>query len=196
VRQQSKLLRVLETGEIERVGSSKSRRVNVRVISATNADLRAACQSGQFREDLLFRLNTVEIHIPPLRERREDIATLALHFLKRYAERYRRPVQGLEKGTVQALMQYSWPGNVRELEHTMERAVLMARGTELAPADLGLVQQKQQSSPNLEELSIESVESILIRKALQRYHGNVSQAAEALGLSRGALYRRMEKYGL
>jgi DNA-binding NtrC family response regulator len=196
VRQQSKLLRVLETGEIERVGSSKSRRVNVRVISATNADLRAACLSGQFREDLLFRLNTVEIHIPPLRERREDIATLALHFLKRYAERYRRPVQGLEKGTVQALMQYSWPGNVRELEHTMERAVLMARGNELQPADLGLVQLKQQSSPNLEELSIESVESILIRKALQRYHGNVSQAAEALGLSRGALYRRMEKYGL
>ncbi len=196
VRQQAKLLRVLETGEIERVGSSKSRRVNVRVISATNADLRAACQSGQFREDLLFRLNTVEIHIPPLRDRREDIAALALHFLKRYSERYRRGVQGLEKGTVQALMQYSWPGNVRELEHTMERAVLMARGNEIAPADLGLVQQKQQSSPNLEELSIESVESILIRKALQRYHGNVSQAAEALGLSRGALYRRMEKYGL
>ncbi|HEX8925330.1 MAG TPA: sigma 54-interacting transcriptional regulator, partial [Terriglobales bacterium] len=197
VRQQSKLLRVLETGEIERVGSSKSRRVNVRVISATNADLRAACTSGQFREDLLFRLNTVEIHIPPLRERREDIAALALHFLKRYSERYRRPVQGLEKGTVQALMQYSWPGNVRELEHTMERAVLMARGNELQPADLGLVQStKQQSNPNLEELSIESVESILIRKALQRYHGNVSQAAEALGLSRGALYRRMEKYGL
>ena len=196
VRQQSKLLRVLETGEIERVGSSKSRRVNVRVISATNADLRAACASGQFREDLLFRLNTVEIHIPPLRERREDIAALALHFLKRYAERYRRPVQGLEKGTLQALMQYSWPGNVRELEHTMERAVLMARGNELQPADLGLVQQKQQNSPNLEELSIESVESILIRKALQRYHGNVSQAAEALGLSRSALYRRLQRYGL
>jgi DNA-binding NtrC family response regulator len=196
VRQQAKLLRVLETGEIERVGSSKSRRVNVRVISATNADLRAACLAGQFREDLLFRLNTVEIHIPPLRERREDIAALALHFLKRYAERYRRPVHGLEKGTVQALMQYNWPGNVRELDHTMERAVLMARGNELQPADLGLVQQKQQNNPNLEELSIESVESILIRKALQRYHGNVSQAAEALGLSRGALYRRMEKYGL
>lgn len=196
VRQQSKLLRVLETGEIERVGSSKSRKVNVRVISATNADLRAASASGQFREDLLFRLNTVEIHIPPLRERREDIAALALHFLKRYDERYRREVQGLEKGAVQALMQYSWPGNVRELEHTMERAVLMARGNEIVAADLGLVQQKQQASPNLEELSIESVESILIRKALQRYHGNVSQAAEALGLSRGALYRRMEKYGL
>ncbi|HEY3927241.1 MAG TPA: sigma-54 dependent transcriptional regulator [Candidatus Koribacter sp.] len=196
VRQQAKLLRVLETGEIERVGASKSRKVNVRVISATNADLRVAVSSGQFREDLLFRLNTVEIHIPPLRERREDIAALALHFLKRYAERYRRPVEGLDKSTVQALMQYSWPGNVRELEHTMERAVLMARGNELQPADLGLVQQKQQNSPNLEELSIESVESILIRKALQRYHGNVSQAAEALGLSRGALYRRMEKYGL
>src|ERR1039458_478390 len=136
LRQQAKLLRVLEAGEIERVGSSRSRRVNVRVLSATNSDLRAACLAGQFREDLLFRLNTVEIHIPPLRERREDIAALALHFLKRYAERYRRPVHGLEKGTVQALMQYNWAGNVRELGHTMERAVLMCRTDEIQPADL------------------------------------------------------------
>jgi len=194
-RQQAKLLRVLETGEIERVGSSRTKSVNVRVVSATNADLQAACESGQFREDLLFRLNTVEIKLPPLRERREDIAALAVHFLSRYAARYRRDLQGFDPAALQVLMQYSWPGNVRELEHTLERAVLMCRTREIQPADLGLNTQRPQSQ-NMEELSLEAVEGILIRKALQRFHGNVSQAAEALGLSRGALYRRMEKYGL
>jgi DNA-binding NtrC family response regulator len=195
IRQQAKLLRVLESGEIERVGSSRSRRVNVRVLSATNSDLSAACASGQFREDLLFRLNTVEIHIPALRERREDIPALAAHFLARYAARYRRPVQGFDSAAVQTLMQYSWPGNVRELEHTIERAILMCRTDEIQPADLALNAQRAQS-PGLEDLSLEAVEAMLVRKALQRYQGNVSQAAEALGLSRGALYRRMEKYGL
>ena len=195
MRQQSKLLRVLESGEIERVGSSRSKRIDVRLISATNSDLQAACQAGQFREDLLFRLNTVEIHLPPLRERREDIAVLALHFLSHYASRYRRPIRGLDPSALQALMQYAWPGNVRELEHTLERAVLMCRSEQIQPGDLGLGLQRSQAQ-NLEELSLESVETILIRKALQRFQGNVSQAAEALGLSRGALYRRMEKYGL
>ena len=195
MRQQAKLLRVLEAGEIERVGSSRAVRVNVRVVSATNADLRAACASGQFREDLLFRLNTVEIHVPALRERREDIPALAIHFLMRYASRYRRAIQGFEASALQLLMQYAWPGNVRELEHTLERAVLMCRGNEIQRADLGLDMLRPQSQ-NLEELSLESVEAILIRKALQRSQGNVSQAAETLGLSRGALYRRMEKYGL
>ena len=133
LRQQAKLLRVLESGEIERVGSSRSRRVNVRVLSATNTDLPAACASGQFREDLLFRLNTVEIRLPPLRERREDIPALAAHFLARYASRYRRPVQGFDPSALQSLMQYSWPGNVRELEHTLERAVLMCRTSEIQP---------------------------------------------------------------
>jgi len=193
--QQAKLLRVLETGEVERVGSSRTRRVDVRLISATNADLRPACASGHFREDLLFRLNTVEIHVPALRERREDIPALAIHFLARYASRYRRAVQGFEASALQLLMQYSWPGNVRELEHTLERAILMCRGNEIQRADLGLDLSRQQGQ-NLEELSLEAVEAILIRKALQRYQGNVSQAAETLGLSRGALYRRMEKYGL
>jgi DNA-binding NtrC family response regulator len=193
--QQAKLLRVLEAGEVERVGSSRPRRIDVRVISATNTDLRAACTSGQFREDLLFRLNTVEIHVPALRERREDIPVLAVHFLTRYASRYRRPVQGFEAAALQLLMQYAWPGNVRELEHTLERAVLMCRGSEIQRADLGLDSLRPQSQ-NLEDLSLESVEAILIRKALQRCQGNISQAAEVLGLSRGALYRRMEKYGL
>jgi DNA-binding NtrC family response regulator len=195
MRQQSKLLRVLESGEIERVGSSRSKRVDVRLISATNSDLQAACQSGQFREDLLFRLNTVEVHLPPLRERREDIPVLALHFLSHYASRYRRAIRGLDPLALQSLLQYSWPGNVRELEHTLERAVLMCRTEQIQVADLGLSLLRPQAQ-NLEELSLEAVESILIRKALQRFQGNVSQAAEALGLSRGALYRRMEKYGL
>lgn len=195
MRQQSKLLRVIESGEVERVGSSRSKKVDVRVISATNADLQVACQSGEFREDLLFRLNTVEIHLPALRERREDIPALAMHFLTQYASRYRRPVKGFEPTAAQSLLQHSWPGNVRELEHTMERAVLMCRTEQIAAADLGLGMQRSQQQ-NLEELSLETVESILIRKSLQRFHGNVSQAAEALGLSRGALYRRMEKYGL
>jgi len=195
MRQQAKLLRVIESGEIERVGSSRGKHVDVRVISATNADLQAAAQKGEFREDLLFRLNTVEIHLPALRERREDIPVLAMHFLANYASRYRRQVQGLDPAALQVLLQYAWPGNVRELEHMMERAVLMCRGEQLQPADLGIGAQRP-ATQNLEELSLESVESILIRKALQRFQGNVSQAAEALGLSRGALYRRMEKYGL
>ena len=195
IRQQAKLLRVLESGEMERLGSSRSRRVDVRVISATNTDLQAACASGQFREDLLFRLNTVEIHLPPLRERRDDIPALAVHFLRRYASRYRREIGGFEDSALQVLLQYSWPGNVRELEHTLERAVLMCRGQEIQPADLGLNLLRSQVQ-NPDDLSLESVEALLIRKSLQRFQGNVSQAAEALGLSRGALYRRMEKYGL
>ncbi|HEY6467971.1 MAG TPA: sigma-54 dependent transcriptional regulator, partial [Candidatus Acidoferrales bacterium] len=195
IRQQAKLLRVLESGEIERLGSSRSRKIDVRVISATNTDLQAACSSGQFREDLLFRLNTVEIRVPPLRERREDIPTLAIHFLRRYAIRYRREIDGFDTAALQIMAQYAWPGNVRELEHTLERAVLMCRGREIQPADLALNLQRPQAQ-NLEELSLEAVEALLVRKALQRFQGNISQAAEALGLSRGALYRRMEKYGL
>lgn len=195
VRQQAKLLRVLETGELERVGSSKTQTVNVRMISATNADLRAECAAGRFREDLLFRLNTVEINLPPLRERREDIPALAGYFLIRYAERYRRPIIGLEPTALQAMMRYNWPGNVRELDHTIERAVLMARGDRIEAPDLGL-QSQPASAQSLDDMSLETVEAILIRKALARSEGNVSHAADALGLSRGALYRRIEKYGL
>jgi len=195
-RQQAKLLRVLETGELERVGSSKTRRVDVRVLSATNADLHAEVEAGRFRADLFFRLNTVEIHLPPLRERREDIPPLAAHFLVRYAQRYRKQMEGIDPAAIQTMLQYGWPGNVRELDHTMERAVLMARGPRIEAADLGLSTSSRPAAPSLEEMSLESVESILIRKALARAAGNVSQAADALGLSRGALYRRMEKYGI
>jgi DNA-binding NtrC family response regulator len=196
VRQQAKLLRVLETGEMERVGSSKTQRVNVRMLSATNADLRGECAAGRFREDLLFRLNTVEVSIPPLRERREDIPLLAAHFLARHSGRYRRVLQGLEPAALQLMLQYSWPGNVRELDHTLERAVLMARGERIEIADLGLQMQRTGAAQSLDEMDLETVETVLIRKALARCNGNVSHAADALGLSRGALYRRIEKYGL
>jgi DNA-binding NtrC family response regulator len=196
MRQQAKLLRVLETGELERVGSSKTARVDVRVLSATNADLHAACATGEFREDLLFRLNTVEIALPPLRDRQEDIPVLAAHFLSRYSTRYRRQIQGFEPVALQAMLKYRWPGNVRELDHTMERAVLMARGTKIEANDLGLTTVQRSNTSSLDDMSLEAVESVLIRKALSRAKGNVSHAAEALGLSRGALYRRIEKYGL
>lgn len=195
VRQQAKLLRVLETGELERVGSSKTEKVDVRMLSATNADLRAECIAGRFREDLLFRLNTVEIRLPPLRERQEDIPELAAHFLSRYAARYRRQIQGLEPAALQLMLHYGWPGNVRELDHVIERAVLMSRGVRIEPADLGLHPQRS-ATQSLDDMSLEAVEAILIRKALGRANGNVSHAADALGLSRGALYRRIEKYGL
>lgn len=194
IRQQAKLLRVLEAGELERVGSSRMRKVDVRVLSATNMDLTQESEQGRFRSDLLFRLNTVEIHLPPLRERREDIPALAAHFLARYAARYRKSIEGLDPAALQSLLDHPWPGNVRELEHSMERAVLMSRGSRILAADLNL--QSARSSNSIDEMSLEAVENILIRKALARHSRNVSQAAEALGLSRGALYRRMEKYGI
>ncbi len=197
LRQQAKLLRVLETGEMERVGSSATKKVDVRMISATNANLREEASAGRFREDLFFRLNTVEIRLPALRERREDVPALAAHFLAHYASRYRRPMEGFETAALQQMLAYGWPGNVRELDHTMERAVLMARGTRIAAVDLGLQQQQRPgASQSLDDLSLEQVEAVLVRKALARAGGNVSHAAEALGLSRGALYRRMEKHGL
>jgi DNA-binding NtrC family response regulator len=195
MRQQAKLLRVLETGELERVGSSSTRKVDVRVLSATNADLPTECSAGNFREDLLFRLNTVEIRLPPLRDRREDIPALAAHFLSRYATRYRKTLTGFEPAALQLLLSYTWPGNVRELDHAIERAVLMARNLHIGVADLGL-NAARSASQSLDDLSLEAVEAILIRKALKRTAGNVSLAAEALGLSRGALYRRIEKHGL
>jgi DNA-binding NtrC family response regulator len=191
---QPKLLRVLETGEFERVGSSQTRRVDVRVLSATNANLKDESVRGGFRQDLFFRLNTVEIHLPPLRERPEDIAALAEHFLRRHAQRYRKPLRGFDPTALEAMRAYSWPGNVRELDHVVQRAVLLARSDEVKPADLGLQTASGGGERRLEEMSLEVVERLRIQKALRRCGGNVSQAAEALGLSRSALYRRMQKY--
>ena len=193
--QQAKLLRVLETGEFERVGASRTQHVNVRVISATNADIHAETATGKFRQDLLFRLNTVELRLPPLRERREDVPLLGRHFLGRYATRYRKPITGFASDAMEALLKHSWPGNVRELDHTIERAVLMAEATVVRARDLGL-DAGVDGAASLDQMSLEEVERVLIRKALARAAGNVSDAAKALGLSRSALYRRIKRHGL
>lgn len=193
--QQSRLLRVIETGEIERVGSSKSRKVSVRMISATNAEVRREVEDGRFREDLLFRLNTVEIHLPPLRQRKEDLPLLANHFLQRYARRYRKEMTGFDHAALQAILDHPWPGNVRELDHALQRAVLMAKGEQLTSADLGL-QSKRDGAGRIEDMSLDDVERFLIKKALEKNDGNVTEAARALGLSRSAMYRRLQKHGL
>ncbi len=191
---QAKLLRVLETGEMERVGSSKTRRVDVRVLAATNADVNTEIAAGRFRQDLLFRLNTIEIHLPPLHDRREDIPLLANHFLRNYSQRYRKSVTGFDPTAAQALQEHPWPGNVRELDHAVERGVLLAQGPQVRASDLGLRAAASGSSPRLEEMSLEEVERYLVQRTLSRYDGNVSMAAKALGLSRSGLYRRLQKH--
>jgi len=193
--QQAKLLRVIETGEFERVGSSQTRHADVRLISATNAVLEEEVTAGRFRQDLLFRLKTIEIRLPPLRERREDVPLFAGHFLHQQVSRYRKEIDGFDDAAMKALLEHSWPGNVRELEHAIERAVLMSNGRTIHRSDLGL-QQPLDAEPRLEDLSLEDVEAALIRKALARFGGNVSKVADALGLSRSALYRRIQRYGL
>jgi DNA-binding NtrC family response regulator len=193
---QAKLLRVLETGELERVGSSSTRRVNVRVLAATNADVNSEAAAGRFRQDLLFRLNTIEIHLPPLRERREDITLLSNHFLHGYAQRYRKSISGFDVAAKQTLLEHPWPGNVRELDHAVERGVLMATTPFVRPSDLGLRAAAPGASARLEDMSLDEVERHLIQRTLSRHEGNVSQAAKTLGLSRSAMYRRLQKYGL
>jgi DNA-binding NtrC family response regulator len=193
---QAKLLRVLETGEYERVGSSNTRRVSVRVLAATNVDVNVEVSAGRFREDLLFRLNTIEIPLPPLRERGADIDLLANHFLRVYAERYRKKISGFDAGAIQSLREHSWPGNVRELDHAIERAVLLSQGATIRAGDLALRAPNPGGALRLEDMSLEEVEKHLIQRTLARHGGNVSRAADALGLSRSALYRRLEKFSL
>ena len=193
---QAKLLRVLETGEYERVGSSNTRRVSVRVLAATNVDVNVEVSAGRFREDLLFRLNTIEIHIPPLRERGADIDLLANHFLHAYAERYRKKIAGFDAGALQSLREHAWPGNVRELDHAIERAVLLAQAATVRASDLALRAANPGGAIRLEDMSLDEVEKHLIQRTLARHGGNVSRAADALGLSRSALYRRLEKFSL
>jgi DNA-binding NtrC family response regulator len=193
--QQARLLRALETREFERVGSSRTQRADVRVISATNADLSALIRDGRFREDLLFRINTVEIRLPPLRERREEILELASAQLARKAAQYGRAVKGFDAGAVAALQQYAWPGNVREVNSVVERSLLLTAGDVIGTADLRLVAAKA-GAPSLEDMSLEDAERALIRAAIRRSGGGVTAAADALGLSRSAMYRRLEKLGL
>ncbi len=200
--QQAKLLRLLETGEFERVGSSRTQRADVRLLAATNADLHAESTAGRFRRDLLYRLNTVELRLPPLRQRPEDIPLLAAHFRACHAERYRKTtLRGFDPGATRALLAHDWPGNVRELDHAVERAVLLAAGDLVRAADLGLFAESPTAgpggaAPSLENMSLEEVERFLIQKALARHGGKANAAAEALGLSRSAFYRRLQQYGL
>lgn len=193
--QQARLLRVLEAGEVERVGASKSRKIDVRILSATNADLPAMIAEGEFREDLLFRLNTVEIRLPPLRERAEDIPLLAAFFLEKAVRRYRKLVEGFDDSALRLLRAHPWPGNVRELDHVVQRAVLMAGGATITAADMGLAA-RADSAPRLEDMSLDEVERRLIKMTLERCNGSVNEAAEQLGLSRSAMYRRLQKHGL
>jgi DNA-binding NtrC family response regulator len=195
--QQAKLLRVLQTGEFHPVGSSRVRRSDVRILSATNVDVAREAAEGRFREDLLYRLNTVELRLPRLAERREDIPELAADFLGRQAVRYGKQIGGLAQSAMQSLLEHSWPGNVRELEHVIERAVLLAEGDTVGAEDLVLRPRGDGGGGNrLEEMTLEEVERHLIQRALERTGGNVSDAAKALGLSRSALYRRLQQYGL
>ena len=180
---------------MERVGSSRTRKVNARLISATNADLNEEVAAGRFRQDLLFRLNTIEIHVPPLTQRRQDIPVLAGIFLRRHARHYRKSLTGFSPEAIEAMLGHPWPGNVRELDHAVERAVLMAAGDLVQAGELSL-RTGRSAAPELEDMSLEDVECLLIKKALARFGGNVSQAAQALGLSRSALYRRLQRFGL
>jgi len=199
--QQAKLLQVIETGRFERLGSSRPQQCDVRLIAATNADLGAMVAQGSFRRDLLYRINSVEIRLPPLRERQGDILTLARQRLAYYAGRYQKPARPLSTAAAEALMAYPWPGNVRELAHTMERATLLATGSEIVPIDLGLPMAAPAANStslpaDLDALSLDEAEKLLIRLALRRNNGSASAAAEALGLSRSAFYRRLQKYDL
>ena len=193
--QQVRLLRVLETMEVERVGSSRARRVDVRLVSATNAELRQEVAEGRFREDLLFRLNTVEIRLPPLRERKEDIPLLAAHFLAGFSGHYGKALSGFEPAALDAMVRHPWPGNVRELRHVVERAVLLARGDAVSPADLALGMGDAGGEP-LEDMTLSDAEQWLIKRALDQAGGNVSDAAKRLGVSRSALYRRLQRHDL
>jgi len=196
--QQAKLLRILEDGEFERVGSSRTSKVDVRLISATNADLGVEVAAGRFRKDLLFRLNTVEIRLPPLRDRREDIAPIARAFLARSARRYQRGSLGLTDSAIQALENYSWPGNVRELSHVIERAVLTATSDVIEHLDFSLTQVTAAPARDRAHAhgTLDQAEQEMIRDALDRCGGNILKTAELLGLSRAALYRRLEKFGI
>jgi DNA-binding NtrC family response regulator len=198
MRLQAKLLRVLQTGEMARVGSSRVRYVNVRVLSATNADLQGEIAAGRFREDLLYRLNTVVIHLPPLRDRRSDIAALAQHFLAIYAARYRKPIAGFDQDAAAVMQAHAWPGNVRELAHSVERAVLMAdpAATTIATRHLSLRPRAANDPVAIADLSLEEAERVFIEKVLARHNGDVRLASEQLGMSRSALYRRLQQYGV
>lgn len=190
---QSKLLTAIEKKEISRIGSTKTRPIDTRLICATNANIHQMVQDGTFRQDLLYRINTIEIHIPPLRERGEDIILLAEHFIERYAHKYKKDIKGITRDGKLKLKKYSWPGNVRELQHAIERAIILSDGGWLTPASF-MLQPPAESKTGLEDiLNLEKLKATAIEIAMKRAKGNVSQAAELLGITRYALYRYLEK---
>ena len=193
---QSKLLTALEKRQISRLGSTSTIPIDVRLICATNANIRQMVEEGSFRQDLLYRINTIEIRIPPLRERGEDVLLLADYFLQRYNHKYKKNIDGLNREAKQKLMRYAWPGNVRELQHAIERAVILSDASMLKPGDFMLQPQPEKKSELVEILNLEELEKRAIKLALKRCEGNVSQAAEKLGITRYALYRKMEKLNL
>ena len=193
---QSKLLTAIEKKEISRIGSTKTHPIDVRLICATNANIHQMIQEGNFRQDLLYRINTIEIHIPPLRERGEDILLLADHFMHRYIHKYKKNIKGINREAKQKLMRYTWPGNVRELQHAIERAVILSEGGWLTPANFMLQPQSEKKNDLEEILNLEQLKTKAIERAMQLTHGNVSQAAELLGITRYALYRYLEKIDL
>jgi len=193
---QSKLLTALEKRQISRLGSTKNIPIDVRLICATNANIREMVEKKQFRQDLLYRINTVEIHIPPLRERDNDIVLLAEYFLKRFSHKYKKNIQGLTREARRKLMDYHWPGNVRELEHAIERAVILSQFVWLKPDDFMLAPQTEQKNIQTEILNLEELEVYAIKRAMKLCQGNISDAAERLGITRYALYRKIAKKGL
>lgn len=194
---QSKLLTVLQSRKVTRVGSMTSKPVNIRLVCATNQSLKEMVGSGDFRQDLLFRINTIEVHLPPLRDRKEDIGLLLQHFNKLYCSKYKKEAKTIEPATLKKLESYAWPGNVRELQHAVERAVIMSDGKVLQPGDFLLAREQDPAeSVMVEDYNLEEVEKMVLRKALKKHNGNISKAAEELGLTRASLYRRLEKYGL
>ncbi len=200
---QAKLLTVLQNRKVTRVGSNKPREIDIRLICATNMPLYEMVKDNRFRQDLLYRINTIEVQLPPLRERTDDIPLLAEHFLKHYVKKYDKPIRSASPSLIKRMQKYHWPGNIRELQHAMERAVIMSQGTVLESEQFffstGGAQrpgEKQSGELNLENYDLEKVEKILIRKVLQKHNGNISKAANELGLTRSSLYRRLEKYEL
>lgn len=190
----------MESREVIRLGSNKRIPIDARLICATNVPIYEMVQDNSFRQDLLYRINTVEIRIPPLRERDEDIPLLAEHFLGTYCRKYNKPIRTLHADAIHKLRDYAWPGNVRELQHALERAIIMSDGRQLNAHDFLLAPPESRSESDEElhfdDFNLETVEKTVIRKAIQKHHGNISRAAKELGLTRSALYRRLEKYGL
>jgi two-component system, NtrC family, response regulator HydG len=193
---QAKLLTVLQHKKVVRLGTNESIDLDVRILCATNCDLPAMVREGRFREDLLYRINTVEIVVPPLFERPEDIPVIAAHFLTRFSHKYQKSYLTLSAAAIAFLKKYAWPGNVRELQHALERAVIMCDGQELVPGDFASLQRQEAPDFAFDKLHLETLEAWAIRKAIAKHGGNISHAAEELGLSRGALYRRIETYGI